>query len=493
MKKGRNPIIMIGVDAASIDLIRANLCLLPTFRRLLESGVYQRLTSWGDLVAGSVWPSFATGKTPGEHGIYHHIQWNPATMRLHRVTSEWLGYRPFWLDMAAAKRRVCVLDVPMTFPALEQQGLEIVSWASHDQLVPFFCNRSEVERELRRLFGSNPMGLEIPVWKSSATLKAVRGRLIKSAQQKGELIRMLLQLDAWDLFIAVFGETHRGGHLLWSPDGDGVNGPSADLIDVYAAVDASLGMVCEAAEALHATIILFAVHGMARDISRAAVVPFVMDRINQLHHAGISRSDAAPSQRSLMRFLRRVVPAPVQQAIGQFVPVELRDLVVQQATAGGHDWSRTPGLALLADLSGYIRLNIKGRESEGILLPQSTEELRYKAAIESSFRELVDAATAEKIVKEVTPRSMLFSGPRAEFLPDLFVTWRDVLGSSRARSKRLGALPPEPPTGRSGNHTAEGFAVICSPSWDFDGLPPLKSIIDLGRMVQAAVTTADTL
>ena len=61
------------------------------------------------------------------------------------------------------------------------------------------------------------------------------------------------------------------------------------------------------------------------------------------------------------------------------------------------------------------------------------------------------------------------------------------MGSNRARSKRFGLLPPEPPTGRSGNDTGNGFAVMVSSSQHFDELPPLNSITDLGSMVQAAL------
>lgn len=472
----RNPIVLLGIDAASIDLIRTNLARLPTFRRVLESGLYRRLHSWGDVASGSVWPSFATGTTPGDHGIYHHIQWDPAVMRLRRVTADWLGYSPFWEDIAATNKRVCVVDVPMSFPTLPESALEIVSWASHDQLVPFSCNRPEIECELRRRFSKNPMGQEIPVAKSSRTLQRVRDRLVNSARQKGELIQWLLNLEQWDLFVAVFGETHRGGHLLWS---------RADLLEVYTAVDKSLGLVCDSVERSRILLILFAVHGMARDTSRTAVVPLVMDRVSRSHHQS-TRTGLVPRQRSLMKFLRGAVPAPIQHAIGQIVPVGIRDLVVQRATAGGHDWSRTLGLALLADLSGYIRLNIRGRESEGTLLPDSVEAKQFIETIESSFRELVDARSDEKIVAEVIPRSELFTGPRAELLPDLFVTWRDVLSSGRARSERLGILPPEPATGRSGNHTADGFAVILSSPEDLDGLPLLESITDLSRLVHTA-------
>ena len=313
---------MLGIDAASIDVIRANLARLPSFRRVLETGTYRPLKSWGDVASGSVWPSFAAGKPPGEHGIYHHIQWNSATMRLQRVAADWLGYRPFWLDLSASGRKLCIVDVPMTFPVLGANAVEVVSWASHDRLVPFFCNRPEIERELRRRFSADPMGHEIPVWKSSATLQAIRNRLIDSARKKGEAIRWLLKLEPWDLFIAIFGETHRGGHLLWAPDADTAKaGPSEDLLAVYEMVDQGLGSILDEIEGMNTIFVLFAVHGMARDISRTGAVPLVMDRVNQLHHSETSAAAEAPRQRSLMRYLRHVVPAPLQHAIGQLVPV----------------------------------------------------------------------------------------------------------------------------------------------------------------------------
>ena len=70
------------------------------------------------------------------------------------------------------------------------------------------------------------------------------------------------------------------------------------------------------------------------------------------------------------------------------------------------------------------------------------------------------------------------------------MTWRENESSGRARSDRLGLLPPEPPTGRSGNHTRDGFAVIISPSRDLTGMPPLNGVTDLSRWVCAALTYA---
>jgi predicted AlkP superfamily phosphohydrolase/phosphomutase len=226
---------------------------------------------------------------------------------------------------------------------------------------------------------------------------------------------------------------------------------------------------------------------MARDISRAGAVPFVMDRVNQLHHAEASPSAQAPCRRSLMRYLRQAVPAPLQHAIGQAVPVGVRDWVVQRATVSGHDWSRTPGFALLADRAGYIRLNRQGREAKGSLPAGSAEEQRYTATLAAALSELVDAGTGEKIVDDVVSRGALFSGARADSLPDVFVTWRETDSTERARSDRLGLLPAEPLTGRTGNHTADGFAVVISPTHDLTTLPGLNSVTDLARWVAAAL------
>ena len=160
-------------------------------------------------------------------------------MRLHRVAADWLGYRPFWLDLAESGAKVCVVDVPMTFPALGVNAVEVVSWASHDQaravLLQSTRDRARAAATiLRRPDGSRDSGVQSRPQRS----QAIRNRLIDSARKKAEAIRWLLRLEPWDLFIAIFGETHRGGHLLWAPDGDPAKaGPSEDLLAVYEAVD----------------------------------------------------------------------------------------------------------------------------------------------------------------------------------------------------------------------------------------------------------------
>ena len=78
-------------------------------------------------------------------------------------------------------------------------------------------------------------------------------------------------------------------------------------------------------------------------------------------------ADSVTGQRGVMRTLRESLPAGLQNAIARAVPVAVRDMVVSRQISEGHDWNGTPGIALLADLNGYLRWNLRGRERQGML------------------------------------------------------------------------------------------------------------------------------
>src|SRR5688572_16944682 len=149
----RNKVAMIGLDAAELDFIRRHLHALPRLRRVLELGALHRLASTAGALTGSVWPTFATGTLPGEHGIYHHLQWDAEAMRIRRVTAEWLDFEAFWCNLERRGLRVAAVDVPMTFPSGLERGLEIINWGSHDELGPFSTAPRALAREVHRRFG----------------------------------------------------------------------------------------------------------------------------------------------------------------------------------------------------------------------------------------------------------------------------------------------------------------------------------------------------
>jgi type I phosphodiesterase/nucleotide pyrophosphatase len=485
-------IVMIGMDAAELSFIGSQLSSLPVLQEILRTGTLHRLGSTAGVFPGSVWPTFYSGVLPGEHGIYHHLQWDADTMHLRRVTQDWLYVEPFWYELERRGLHVAAIDVPMSFPSRLSRGVEIINWGSHDELGPFGAYPKHLRSEIRHRFGGHPMGSEIPVRKSSGQLEKIRRNLIAGAKRKSALSRWILAQADWDLFLTVFGETHRGGHLLWPEEPSEDRSQQNGLLEVYRAVDRSIGELLEALPESVTTIILFALHGMGPNNSQDHFMPKVIDRLNArfLGNGGMADNkgdrQSAGSQRSLMRTLRENLPAELQNAIARAVSVTVRDLVVSRQISAGHDWVHTPGIALLADLNGYLRWNILGRERRGMLEADGRTFDRYGAWIRQCLMGLKASSGGAGVVREVLLSRDHFPGRRSAQLPDAVVTWNGLPPLARIYSEALGEIASEPGTGRSGNHKAEGFCLIVDRSVPRGRTaPPPQHISELASFVSA--------
>lgn len=460
-KVPRSKTAMLGIDAGDLAFIQSNIAQLPNFKRLFETGIVNSLKTTSELLTGSVWPTFYTGTNPGEHGIYHHLQWDPASMRIRRVTEDWLNCEPFWYELARQGAKVTVADVPMIFPSQLQTGIEVVNWGSHDQLGHFHSNNIDTTNLIRRQFGAHPMGPEIPVTKSKHQIDQIRRNLVAGAKKKGELIQTLLLTTDWDFFLAVFGETHRGGHILW-PDKDMASIiPQNALLEVYRAIDTALRGVLECIDFKSTRVILFSLHGMQENLSHEHFVQPVMERINSVFYEyDSSNLNKAPKQHNLMRWLRNKVPHYLQHLIAQSVPVQVRDWVVCNSTSSGYAWQHTPALPLLADYNGYIRLNLKGREQHGYLKLNDEQFNLYTNLLRKSFLELQLPNQSTQLVKDIIDVKNVYAGTRQDKLPDLIVTWNDAKPTTKLDSPSFGSFSAQIATGRSGNHRHEGFSVV---------------------------------
>lgn len=476
---------MVAVDAGELSFIRASLQELPNFRRLLQEGVLFPLRSSAEHIAASVWPTMYTGKSAGEHGISQHIQWDPSDMRMRRIASDWMYCEPFWYDIARAGLGVTVLDVPFTFESCLPQAVEVNNWGSHDLMGRFQANRPELRQEILRRFGRHPMGYEIPVNKDSRQLVAMTRECVVGAGTKGRLARWLRDTTDWDFYLAVFGECHRGGHILWR-DHDELHAhvPKGALLEVYRAVDAAVGAVLEGVDNDKTTVVVFSLHGMGYNFSQEHFVRRALDRINASYRREVpTRDDSAPSQRGLIRALRESIPAPVQHRIARAVPVTVRDWVVSREVTGGLEWHRTPGFSLRSDLYSFLRLNVVGRERLGMLEAGSDAYRRYIEHVRTSFLALRTVGTNAPIVRDIILLQEVFSGSRRHLLPDLLLRWTDEYPVAEVSSPELGLIQAGPDSGRTGEHRPDGFALVLGHRVKEGGLPPLAHNSDIPRFV----------
>jgi predicted AlkP superfamily phosphohydrolase/phosphomutase len=136
---------------------------------------------------------------------------------------------------------------------------------------------------------------------------------------------------------------------------------------------------------------------------------------------------------------------------------------------GRVDWSTTRATCLVADLQGYVRFNVRGREAAGVVEPGAEYE-QLVDEVSAGLATFVDADTGEPVVQETRRASELYqSGARRDLLPDLIVQWSSTpVAPQRAIvSSKYGTidlpLPGKNPSGRGGNHRPHGFLIAGGP------------------------------
>lgn len=448
----RPKVTMIGIDAGDIDYIERNASELPHMASVLAERRAQRLEV--EPLSGAVWPTFMYEATPDVHGIYHHIQWDPDRMCVRRTHPDWIGTStPFWRPLAKSGVKVVSFDVPFLFRGDTGGAVEIANWGSHDLVDEFWCSDPAV-KELVLSFGPrHPMGFEVPVDKTPGDITRIHDTIISGLSVKTDLVCALMDRIESDLFLVAFGETHRAGHILW-PEAHKNDSlvPATALLDVYKALDNAIGRIA-AHIGPDATLVLFALHGMASNQSQSHLSSGMLKvALSQLPR----ETGASGEAFGLIRTLRRTVPANIQMSIAKAVPKAVRDFVVSRELSGGYKWSETPMISLDGDLCGYWRANIRGREKEGIL-PANDSFLDEVAAEFARF----ETQDGRKLVKAVHFPARDWSGDRARYLPDIVTEWDpELLAVDDAIHPNGDHVNGHRSTGRTGNHRFVGFCAV---------------------------------
>lgn len=460
----KRPLVLIGLDAFERTVLERLVAedRLPHIGALLRRGNYRRLSGEGPGLQGAVWRAFLTGRPLAEHGWFFRKLWRPETGRIEPASSSWLRATPFWKDLDE-HLKVAVVDVPHATgsPAC---GIHVNGWQTHDEAA-LYATPPSLLADLRARFGERAMAAERYGTRSLPGLREVRRMTAAAAEQIADIGAWLQQSDQFDLFVMVLGSSHRAGHYLWSvPGGEPLSDiPSDELLEVYAACDAAVGRLVEAAPE-GATIAAFALHGMGANsgwIDRFGTIV-------RLLHDGPKSSGRMPGWRrglhqlrrtSFARTASRTLPASVNHCIGRLWSRQM------------YDWSRTRFFAVPDEEHGSIRVNVRGREPQGIIEPGSGYD-KLLDQLQEALAGTVDLETGVPIAKSITrvDRLVDVNAPGRAFLPDLVVDWNPVSASASSGVKVAGVgevrweRGGQIISGRSGAHTQDGWLVVCDPA-----------------------------
>ena len=440
--------------------------LLPNIKDLRDKGAYSRIGSADDHLVGLPWPTFYTGVNPGNHGVYHYLQWNPEKMGSERINRSWLPLYPFWRSFSDKDPRAVVIDVPLTSSIEKFNGIEINGWATHEILEPLNAYPQEILNWVEKNFGTPPRFEERCGQFSVNELLQVRDKLIDMTQKVTLLTMSLMSRENWDLLMVIYSATHRGGHKLWSQKGtksdiheNEKNNIFKSLQEVYMACDNAIGkLVSQVSE--DTMVLVCSLHGMGFHHSRTEILPEMLEKI--IRHE--TNRPASQRPKTLNR-IRNLIPSSIRHAIKSRMPHRFQDVLTSFWRMGGTDWSKSPVICLLGDYDGYLRINLKGRESQGIV-EAGKEFDDWVDKVSEGLHSFIDVDSKEPIVKNILRREELkLRGRCLDHFPDLIVQWQETppYKHREIKSSLYGSIfwptPGRNPEGRSGNHRPQGFLI----------------------------------
>jgi len=454
---------LISFDAPSLPLLD-RLCgdgSLPRLAELRASGTSTRLDTPATHFPAGTYPSLWSGVALERHGLYYPFMWDAAGQRV-RPSDSFEMPQAMWERVSGTAARSLVVDPYEARPPDDVAGLYVSGWQFTNRVVLRAGSVPKAaRRNLYRRFGAPGAAEEVFGEPDGRRLRGLATTLERSPERVATLVEQSIADVRPDLLVCGLSSVHLAGHQLTDPsavlarlDGDVARDLDGALERVYVAADAALGRIVDALPA-GADVVVFAVHGMTADSART-------DLLAGMLHAVLTGVRAADDgARDAWRF-RAAVPASLRARLADLLPDRVATDLAARVELRGVDWSSTRAFVVPSDAQGLIRINLRGRERHGVVdpadVPALVEEIREGLA---SF--VLESGVPVVAGVDATSAIAGADGAPSELLPDLVVHWvaEPTRRAERLVSERFGTIRRAGAgSGRSGNHTADAWAVI---------------------------------
>jgi len=423
-EKRRRRVLVVGLDGGTFDLIDpwAREGRLPTLARLMDRGVRARLMSTIPPTTPIAWTTFSTGKNPGKHGVLGFTKRSAGSYEESVASAADIDGETLWTILSRTGKKVVVLNVPMTYPVSPVNGIMISGF-----MTPFnapYSYASDVD--LTDMLKGYRIYMQKNLADSDRAIDEWLADLYDVTRRRAKLALHLLKNYDWDFFMVVFSGTDWICHAFWrymDPTCTGYDESKAEthgdvIKEYYSEIDSILEKFLAAIEEDTALMIM-SDHGSAP----VRKILYLNDWLQRAGFLKLKEGTLADPRRVDVWLPRLGLPLEKVLSFlashGTLMKVARsvwRRMGTEITISGRTDWSKTT-----AYISGEgIRINLKGREPNGIVEPGE----EFEEVIRSLSEKLIDyrdERTGEKLVEKVLRREEVYFGPHAEDAPDLFV------------------------------------------------------------------------
>ncbi|MDX6666209.1 MAG: hypothetical protein QOG68_2415, partial [Solirubrobacteraceae bacterium] len=437
---------------------------LPFLADMLENGASAKLESPAWILPEAAWPTLTTGSDIGSHGVYN---WRPVRPRTYQRTRQpaSAARKTCWdlLRDVLPEARAVVLDPPFSARLADDRITEVIGWGErggvrHESWPP------ELLDEIVERHGRFPSWTEEDYVRWPLEERRLARALEDAIERRTAILIDALGRGPWDLGVGCYYELHDGGHAFFAPGADSPGARRASfgqdaLLRLYQAADAGLARL-RAAIGDDVDLVVCSGKGFRLNTNGERVLPLLLQGLG--HQVPRSASAGARRFQLARGLVRALAPRPLRRWVFGRMSWQERDRILEALWMQSVDWARSRAFAEPDFGSGAIRLNVRGREPEGIVEPGEEYE-RLLAEISGELLELTHHATGQPAVARVVRRDELASGPHADELPDLMIAWTPDVLLDAVDHPRVGTLHERLIDLPTAEHTGHAFVIGSGP------------------------------
>lgn len=442
---------------------------MPNLARLMAEGRTSIVRNPRGLVSSTVWATAITGCGPHRHATWSWRQLSPGTYRMQRQMRRGLLVPTVWSQLSEQGVSTLVFDMPTLELDPAHHGVGVAGWSDHDREDDLRTQPAGLARELIDRFDHVRLDPCEPPGDDPST-PLVR-QLERSAAQKAEITRWLVEREPAAVAAVAFGEAHCGGHQLWpaaeevADMADPATGP---LADVYDAIDTAVGRVLELGDDATSVAAFFS-HGGGLEKTPAHLMSDVL--------WAIDRAMGPPPLVGRVLDLARRTPNRVARRLLRWAGRNTEGL--DHIADGSRRFFPLP----VVPPSTTVRFNVVGREPHGRVHPEELDDVR--AHLVEELGRLVDADSGHELLRRAIVVEDLYPGGAAFGMPDLILEWDCPEPVHGISSPTVGTIRGSYATGRVAGHRRDGALVVSGPgvtpgsSADIDGIDVAPTIAAL--------------
>lgn len=492
-------VLLIGIDAGCLPVFERLYedDIIPHIRSICEDGAAAPLKSQMPPWTPSAWPSLYTGVNPGKHGVCGFITYDGYDFQV--VSGNDVEEHAIWSLLARHDLTSVVVNVPVTHPPDEINGAIVPGFIGPENPQ---CHPEGVLDDVRDAIGEYRVYPAYSREESNYTDEQKMDEYTALVRMRGEAFRYLTDKHDPDFGFVQFQKPDTVFHEF---DGDWDK-----VKEVYEETDRQIGNILD--ECDPTTVFIASDHGMGPyEKYEFRVNEFLRDEGYVITKKG---GKGMPSWNPIRDDLRegkntrtwepntmeRIAATAAKFGLTThririgLEKVGLAEVVKQYAPKNvartGNEQVDFPTSTayMRARTELGVRINMRGREPEGIVPPEKYDEVRDE--LMEKLR-VVETPDGEPVFGEVAPREKYFHGKNVENAPDI-VTIPNEMGQFLS-AQLLGdyfAPPTEP-----WNHKLEGVIAAKGEGIDPARMPAKAHLFDVAPTILSAldVPTSDRM